>query len=113
VPIDTTLHRFRRVGADVTVETSPGGPVVDGIGALRFSDGTHREFEALFDGIELFVPGHGPFRSAVDEGQIWKFRRIMSLDVLLELGEGPGLQGQLYAAARYARRHDLLIRISY
>jgi len=113
VPIDRMLYRFRRTASEVVVETSPGDAVVEGIGKLSFSAGTYGQFEALFDGFELFVPDHGSFRSAEAEQQVWKFARITSLDVLLELGDGPGLGGQLCAAAKYASEHRLLIRVSY
>jgi hypothetical protein len=113
VPIDRMLYRFRRTANDVVVETSPGDAVVEGIGNLRFGGDTYGQFEALFDGFELFVPDHGSFRSAEDEQQVWKFKRITSLDVLLGLGDGPGLGGQLCAAARYASEHRFLIRVSY
>jgi hypothetical protein len=113
VPIDRTLYRFRRTATGVVVETSPGDAVVQGIGNLSFSGGTYSQFEALFDGFELFVPDHGSFRSAEADDQVWKFKRIMSLDALLELGAGAGLRGELYAAASYAIEHHLLVRVSY
>lgn len=113
VPFDRVLHRFRRSAAGVTVETSDGDAVVDGIGQLQFPSGTYSEVESLFDGYELFVPDHGPFRAALDDTLIWQFRRVVSLDELLPLGDHGKLGQHFAAAARYAWEHHLVIRVSY
>jgi hypothetical protein len=72
---------------------------------LTHARGTNREDElpggelrgvrCALRGYDLFVPDHGPFRTATHEEQIWKYQRIMSLDTLLDLGAGRGLAGAL------------------
>ncbi|MBX7223977.1 MAG: hypothetical protein K1Y36_28940 [Blastocatellia bacterium] len=115
VPFDETLYEFRR-GADGQVQVSQreAPEVLAEMRALRCSDGTYDEFEAVTNSYDLYLPDSGKTRN-IDRPEFkWNYQSAASLDLLCQLSRRYGrLAGELKAAGLFAKKHRMMVEVSY